>query len=213
MRIAFRNGYVIIVDETPRVGLVLSGAFLYTELMTTVYIDGENFRKNLSRELISMQIITNERLLVTYPVRPLVEVGYTPSEDTLQHIAAIKEFSRHWVASLTSQNIHYIKAGNLKVRSSKPCRSCGESQEIIQEKGTDVRMALDILESAYEQGGKNTILLASSDTDLCPVIHKVRAKGIKVIYLCFASQVNRALAAACNETVAISEGKLRKYAS
>ncbi len=180
-----------------------------------------------------MQIIANERLLVTYPVRPLIEdvietsniviryyaskvklpIGYTPSEDTLQHVAVIKEFSRHWVASLTSQNIHYIKAGNLKVKSSKLCRNCGESQEIIQEKGTDVRMALDILESAYEQGDENTILLASSDTDLCPVIHKVRAKGIKVIYLCFASQVNRALAAACNETVAISAGKLRKYTS
>ena len=199
--------------------------------MITVYIDGENFRKNLSRELVSMQVVTSERLLVTYPIRSLVEdvleaseiniryyaskiklpIGYTPSENTLQYIEVIREYIRHWVASLISQSIQYIKAGNLKIRSSKPCRSCGESQEIIQEKGTDVRMALDILESAYEQGDDNTIILASSDTDLCPVIHKVRAKGVRVIYLCFANQVNRALAAACNETVAISEGKLRKY--
>ena len=201
--------------------------------MLTTYIDGENFRKNLSRSLISAQIISSERSLLTYPIRALIEDvletkdininyyaskiklpnGYTPSDDVQQQVVMIREYSRHWVASLSSQTINYIKAGNLKVRSSKPCRTCNTTQDILQEKGVDVRVALDILESVYEQGDQNTIVIASSDADLCPVIHKVQAKGGKVIYLCFASQINRALAAVSNETVAISEGKLRKYAS
>ena len=209
-----------------------AGLSCILEYMVTVYIDGENFRKNLVRSLIDAHLLTSERNLLSYPIRTLIKdvlesdevaikyyaskikmpVGYVPSDNTLQQVESIKEYSRHWVASLLSQQISYIKAGNLKVRSSKPCRNCHTSQDILQEKGVDVRIALDILESAYEIGPENAIIIASSDTDLCPVIHKVQAKGIRVVYLCFATQINRALSAVANETVAISEGKLRRYA-
>lgn len=199
--------------------------------MITVYIDGENFRKNLSRALIDAGLIQSERELLSYPIRALIEDvlelsaptlnyyaskiklpnGYTPSEDVLQQVDVIREYSRQWVPSLLQQNISYIKAGNLKVRNSKVCRNCHTTQNILQEKGVDVRIALDILESAYEHGS-DTVVIASSDTDLCPVIHKVKAKGVRVIYLCFATQINRAVAAVAHETVAISAGKLQKYA-
>lgn len=201
--------------------------------MLTVYIDGENFRKNLVRSLTDAKMLSSERNLLTYPIRALIEdileskdtainyysskiklpQGYTPSDDVLSHVDSIREYSRHWVSSLVNQNISYIKAGNLKVRTSKPCRNCHTTQDILQEKGVDVRIAIDILESAYEGGSGKTIVIASSDTDLCPVIHKVQAKGVRVVYLCFATHINRALAAVSDETVAISEGKLRKYAS
>lgn len=200
--------------------------------MIRIYIDGENFRKNLVRSLTSANLLSSERNLLTYPIRPLLEDlfeskdislnyyaskiklpnGYTPSDEVLQQVTAIRDYSRYWVASLTNQNISYIKAGNLKVRSSKSCRNCHTTQDILQEKGVDVRIALDILETAYEGDDNNTLVIASSDTDLCPVIHKIQAKGIRVIYLCFATQINRALSAVADETVTISEEKLRKYA-
>ena len=199
--------------------------------MRTVYIDGENFRKNLVRSLLESNLLTSERDLLSYQIRNLVEDvlevkdidicyyaskiklpnGYIPSEDILQQVAIIREYSRHWVASLSSQAIRYIKAGNLKIKASKPCRTCHTTQDTLQEKGVDVRIALDILESAYEQGQANTIVIASSDADLCPVIHKVQAKGIRVVYLCFAAHINRAISAVSDETVAISEGKLTRY--
>lgn len=201
--------------------------------MLTVYIDGENFRKNLVRSLIESGSLSSERELLSYPIRDLVmdvlEIqdvtlnyyaskiklpnGYTPSDELLQQVDMIRSYSRQWVASLVSQDINYIKAGNLKIKSSKPCRTCHTTQDTLQEKGVDVRIALDILESAYELGQENTLVVASSDTDLCPVIHKVQAKGIRVIYLCFAVHINRALSAVSDETVAISEGKLTRYRS
>lgn len=200
--------------------------------MINVYIDGENFRKNLARSLTSSGLLSSERLLLAYPIRTLIEdlfestditlnyyaskiklpVGYTPSDEVLQQVSEIREYSRHWVSSLVNQNISYIKAGNLKVRSSKVCRNCHATQDILQEKGVDVRIALDILESAYEGNPNDTLVIASSDTDLCPVVHKIQAKGIRVVYLCFATHINRALSAVSDETVTISEEKLRKYA-
>lgn len=210
-----------------------AGLSCILDYMLTVYIDGENFRKNLVRSLIESGLLLAERDLISYPIRNLIEDvlevkgaslnyyaskiklpnGYAPNEDVLQQVELIREYSRHWVASLQAQNIQYIKAGNLKIKSSKPCRTCHTTQDILQEKGVDVRIALDILESAYEQGLDNTIVIASSDTDLCPVIHKVQAKGVKVIYLCFASHINRAMSAVSDETVAISEGKLTRYSN
>lgn len=199
--------------------------------MIAVYIDGENFRKNLCRALIDAKLLESERQLLTYPIRPLIEdvletthpvinyyaskiklpTGYQPSDDLLSQVEIIRDYSRHWVPSLLGQDISYIKAGNLKVRSSKECRTCRTTQDILQEKGVDVRIALDILESAYEHAS-DTVVIASSDTDLCPVIHKLRAKSVHVIYLCFATHINRAVAAVADETVAISAGKLTKYA-
>ena len=199
--------------------------------MITVYIDGENFRKNMVRSLIESGAVSVERELLSYPIRSLIKDvleledvainyyaskiklpnGYTPSDDVLRQVDVIREYSRHWVASLASQDIQYIKAGNLKIKTSKPCRTCHTTQDILQEKGVDVRIALDILESAFEIGRQNTVVIASSDTDLAPVIHKVQAKGVRVIYLCFATHINRALSAVSDETVAISEGKLIRY--
>ena len=122
----------------------------------------------------------------------------------------IKEESRVWLASIVSQDIKLIKAGNLKIKQSKPCGRCQNQQEVLQEKGVDVRLAVDVLEDVYE-ASLSSVGLLSSDTDLCLVIHKAVAKSVKVIYICFANGLNRAVAAASSETITISAEKVKKY--
>lgn len=60
-----------------------------------------------------------------------------------------------------------------------------ENQGVYHEKGVDVRIAVDMLTGAYE-GSYDTAILLSSDTDLIPVIQKVRALGKAVEYIGFA---------------------------
>lgn len=197
----------------------------------SVYIDGENFRKGITAVLLDAGVIKNSRDLVNYPIRALLEDvlaednltiryyaskiklphGFAPGKDTMQHVEMIKNFTRVWVPNLEAQNIAYIKAGSLKVKAAKQCRKCGHEQEILQEKGVDVRIAADIFEDVFV-GKQKTIILMSSDTDLCPVLHKVKQRGAKIMYVCFANRTNRAVSAVANETVAISIAKVKKYA-
>jgi uncharacterized LabA/DUF88 family protein len=198
--------------------------------MLKIYIDGENCRKGLTRVLISEGTITGSREMENYNLRALLvdmlasediavsyyasEIklpnGYTPSNDVMQHVTRIREYSRKWVPALKEQGINYIKAGNLKVKTAKECRNCHEVQEVLQEKGVDVRIAADMLEEAYTESD-TTIVIMSSDTDLCPALHKIRAKGVKVIYIGFADSINRAVSAVANETLTVSIPKVNQY--
>jgi uncharacterized LabA/DUF88 family protein len=200
-----------------------------------VYIDGENCRKGLARVLEASGSVAHSRDMKSYKLRELLadalvlpdqaalsinyyasEIrmpnGYTPSPDILSHVQAIKNYNRAWVNSLKSQNINYIKAGYLKVKTSKECRNCHTSQDILQEKGVDVRLAGDMLEAAYE-AKVDTIILMSSDTDLCPILHKIKNQGIKIIYICLADSINRAVSAVADQTVTIPIPKVQQFVS
>ena len=111
---------------------------------------------------------------------------------------------------LKSQDINYIKAGNLKVKEGKECNHCHKTQEILQEKGVDVRIALYMLELSYRTKNTNIVSI-SSDTDLCPSYHKIRKRKCKTTYICFSDSVNRAVAAATDETITITPQKVISY--
>ena len=125
-------------------------------------------------------------------------------------ITKIRNAQRKWVAQLVNQGINYIKAGSLKVKSGKPCWSCKANQEHLQEKGVDVRLSLDILEESINKNVK-TIVVVSSDTDICPAYHKMKKYGTDVKYVCFASSLNRAVSAATYETITITSEKAIEY--
>lgn len=80
----------------------------------------------------------------------------------------------------------------------------------LQEKGVDVRMALDMLEIAYKTKDVD-IVSVSSDTDLCPSYHKIRKRKRKTTYICFSDSINRAVAAATDEIITITPQKVLHY--
>ncbi|MCL2037928.1 NYN domain-containing protein [Candidatus Saccharibacteria bacterium] len=195
-----------------------------------IYIDGENFRKGLMNALIASKIVDRNYQLKKYQIRNLLEdvlekknleivyyasrvklpQGYTPNKRILEIADQIKSESRVWLANVVSQKITLVKAGNLKIKQSKPCRNCHKTQEILQEKGVDVRLGADLLEDIYEKNAK-TIVLFSSDTDLCPILHKAANRKVKTVYICFANSLNRAVAAAASETITIPAEKIKRY--
>jgi uncharacterized LabA/DUF88 family protein len=195
-----------------------------------IYIDGENFRKGLEKVLLENDVLEKGTPLQKYNIRGLLQdvlgidqldivyyasrvklpVGYSPSRRMRKLTDDIKEQARVWLANVVNQSIELLKAGNLKIRESKPCYNCHKKQEVLQEKGVDVRLAVDLLEDVYEKKMPK-IGLFSSDSDLCPVLHKAVNKKVKVVYICFAASVNRAVAAVANETITISPEKAKKY--
>jgi uncharacterized LabA/DUF88 family protein len=195
-----------------------------------IYIDRENFRKGLENTLREGGVLKKNQQLKKYRVRDLLRdvlnadelqiayyasrvklpKGYRPNQKIVDAAEKIKEESRVWLADIVGQNIGLVKAGNLKIKQSKPCYNCHKKQETLQEKGVDVRLSVDMLEDVYDKK-LSPVGLFSSDTDLCPVLHTAAAKQIKVVYICFANGLNRAVAAVAHETVAISTDKVKQY--
>lgn len=195
-----------------------------------VFIDGENYRQNLSKILAEEKVIDNKDAIFKYDTAGLLKdilgqddldiryysseikmpKDYTPTKNILKHLTMIKEKMRKWVADLKAQNITYIKAGNLKVKEGKECHKCKTKSEILQEKGVDVRLALDIFKTSLVSKNE-AIAIFSSDTDLCPALHEAKNHGAKIKYICFATRVNRALSAVCDETITITSTKLQEY--
>ena len=195
-----------------------------------VFIDGENFRQNLAGILVEENIISDKDEYFEYNIAALLKdvldqedldiryyaleiktpKGYSPTRNIVKQLTKIKEKTRKWVPMLKRQGIDYIKAGNLKVKEGKTCHKCHTKNEILQEKGVDVRIALDIFEESINNK-RGRIAIVSSDTDLCPSYHKSKKYNTKLIYICFASKVNRAVSAACGETITITTAKIKKY--
>ena len=198
----------------------------------TVFIDGENFRQNLADVLLNQKLIKDKNEFFKVDVRALIEdivgekgieityyasaiktsVAYEPSKEILRQINMIREKSRRWTALLKNQNIKYVKAGSLKVKEGKKCPYCHKTSDILQEKGVDVRVALDMFETAYSNNNQD-IIVVSSDTDLCPTYHKIQRmkKNIRTVYVCFSEKVNRAVSAATTETITITPQKVKQY--
>lgn len=195
-----------------------------------IFVDGENFRQGLVNSLLDQKLIKDKNVFFKMDIRGLIEDaigeqnlninyyaseiktpnGYKPSKEITEQICMIREKSRRWVVLLKQQGINYIKAGNLKVKEGKKCAHCHMVSDILQEKGVDVRVALDMLEVAYEKP-RTDIVVISSDTDLCPTYHKIRAKKLKVVYACFSERVNRAVVSATNEVITITPQKVKQY--
>ena len=192
-----------------------------------VYVDGENFRHGVANSLMAQRAISSMQELETFPLRSLLSLtleekhleiayyaskiklprGYEPSAEILAQADQIKEFSRRWVADLAHQRVHYIKAGYLKVKTGSVCPHCGHRQEVLQEKGVDVRIAVDIIDDAYKETSPKIAIL-SSDTDLIPALERVKRRGLGIAYVCFSRSVNRAMSAVADETITITPQRI-----
>lgn len=194
-----------------------------------VFIDGENFRQVLNTILVNTGVInerenfkydlvgllndilgTDDLQIKYYSSRVKPPRGHDLDEHTQYSLNKIKEASRKWTSHLMGQGVECIKAGSLKIKEESPCSNCQYKQVRFQEKGVDVRLALDMFEASLDDK-TSAITVVSSDTDLCPTYHKIMDRGVNIQYVCFAAFVNRAVSAATNETVTITTEKAVKF--
>ena len=136
--------------------------------------------------------------------------GYKPSKEMKVHIEVIRKYTRKWASSLEKQGVSYVKSGNLKPRSSKPCTNCGHSVDVLQEKGVDVRIASDMIKDSLTRAVKGIVLL-SSDSDLAPALHILKQRNIEITYIYFGNTPNMALQQLSSETFGIPIKQLKKY--
>ncbi len=109
-------------------------------------------------------------------------------------------------AHLESQGFRYVTSGTVRSR-------VGRDKEVtFQEKGVDVRIAVDMVTAVLDHQA-DTVILASSDSDLQPAIKEIRSRGAKVIYLGFQYRRNRGLELTTDETVLVSTEQVKRFAT
>lgn len=182
--------------------------------MIFVYIDGQNFLYKAAGILIKHSRITDKQELYNLDIRGLVENLLNTSDTSIKYYGtkvrmfkvdpnieqktiAIIDSQRRLRNALAKQRIAFIEAGKLKLRDGDICKSCGNADLHLQEKGVDVRIAVDMILDA--QNGAEQLVLISSDTDLLPPIHAVRKMNKKITYVGFSDKTTNALIQASSD--------------
>lgn len=188
------------------------------------YIDGENLFHRITDILIEQKHIRTRRELVRFDFRyflgeiihaklnPKDEIYYygtklklAKANSTLKkQTQAMLIHKRTWGQALANQKITFISAGHLKIRQTKPCIKCSHEGDVFQEKGVDVRLAVDLVKNAFEKNNTTSYII-SSDTDLLPAIHAAKDKKMELHYVCTSTDLNWAIYKACGKALTFSE--------
>jgi len=194
-----------------------------------ILIDGENLIHKILHVLEEAGIVDDREQILTFNIKALLAIvlGDHLASDAVINYYSTKvhqvdepeylanktadmiSWNSRWVPFLNNLGITYIKAGNLQVRDSKKCHFCGKHTHTLQEKGVDVRLAVDLLLAA-EAGSQ--VVLVSSDSDIIPAVNAAKTKNADISYVGFDFLNNDALSVASDRTYTIkSEQVIKVY--
>lgn len=195
-----------------------------------VIIDGENFRHQIAHNLVAAGVLAKEQRndffrfdmvgfikdilddksnhQIYYYTTKIKQPSYKIPVQLTEKLDKISSENRQWIAQLVNQKIIVIKAGHLKVRESSACIHCGKKTLVLQEKGVDVRVAVDLLQSA---DSKQQTVLISSDSDIVPSLQATKKLGGEIVYVCPANRVNRSLVAHSTKVITFDTKKVVEY--
>jgi len=193
-------------------------------MKTVVYIDGQSFLYKVADVLIEAGKLKEKQDLHTFSFRTLIEglmdekgldirfygtrlKRYKNPPDIARKSQIMVDSQRRLRNCLNSQNIAFIESGKLKLRDGDICKHCGKQDAHFQEKGVDVRIAVDMMSDAYHKQVQKLVLI-SSDTDLLPAIQNVIDQGKQVIYVGFSDKLTKAIVVTATETQIIRDSEI-----
>lgn len=191
-----------------------------SEKQTVLFIDGENFLFPIAKVLKAKGLIHHKSDIKKYSIKSLIESALkeiaidttkfyagkinipTSYPDLIQKSHVLAESQRRLKRSLMNQGVEFVTAGNVRLQDTKQVgnRLVG----VFKEKGTDVRMAVDMLSMACD-GVLETAILLSSDSDTQPAVKELKRRDVTVIYVGFANKVNAGLSQTTDKTILIRE--------
>lgn len=125
-------------------------------------------------------------------------------KETLEKSQELMERYDTLKTHLEGQGFRYVTSGTVRSR-------VGRDKEVtFQEKGVDAKIAVDMVTSVLDHQA-DTVILASSDSDLQPAIKEIRARGAKVIYLGFQYRRNRGIELTTDETVLVPNKQVKQF--
>jgi hypothetical protein len=92
-------------------------------------------------------------------------------------------------------------------RDGVVCKNCGFRQPVLQEKGVDVRLAVDLM---VDSETEKMLVIWSSDADLLPAVSVVKGRGARVKNLAHKDSLNWGLARQSGEWQTYTDRQLMK---
>jgi uncharacterized protein (TIGR00288 family) len=178
-------------EDKQRVAIFLDGSNFYHRMK-----DAElDFKQSLGFNYKSFaEWLAYDRNIVsmTYYVGLVrKEQGNTKSEELVKN-------QQKLFANLKKQN-WIIKTGYMMKQNNA-----------YKEKGVDVRLAVDLLDMAY-QGKYDVAIIVSSDTDLIPSIERCRELGKKIEYIGFSHRPSFAMQRYANSSRLLTKHDLEQF--
>jgi len=206
--------------------VTLGEVLCYTMIiMNRLYIDGENFLFKVADILKSAKLIKEKsditRLKVSYLKDILGKVNkigqvqfysaklhfYTESNTLRKKSEILIESQRRLKRYLTNDGAEFVMSGHVRLQNFVPADKNHREKVSFKEKGVDVRLAIDIMADVCD-GKTKTIFLASSDSDMIPVVREAQKRKCRVIYVGFATQPNHGLIVACDQSILFRDDEI-----
>lgn len=128
--------------------------------------------------------------------------------DTIEKSKELILKQRKLKTHLEKQGFEVIFAG--KVRGNSEVCPKGHKMLVFREKGTDVKIAVDMISLTYD-GELQLAIIGSSDSDLQPAIQKLSERGTEMIYLGFENNPNKGLTYTTNRTILIRNSEVLEF--
>ncbi|MFA5828198.1 MAG: NYN domain-containing protein [Candidatus Shapirobacteria bacterium] len=184
-----------------------------------LFIDGENLRHYVEQVLLdggfkkhefSILNIDFEKMFkgalsglnIVTKIYYSAKLQVTPETEKTSRLLVNKQ--RFLKTRLEKQKYQFLIAGKVRPQLIDD----GNKKKIVfKEKGVDVRIAVDLVKSAFDRNF-NTVVLCSSDSDLQPAIKEARSRGLEIIYLGFESMPNKGLTFTTNKTILLRSSEI-----
>ncbi|MDR2063913.1 MAG: NYN domain-containing protein [Candidatus Nomurabacteria bacterium] len=195
--------------------------------MNKLYIDGENFLFKVADILKSAKLIKEKSDITKLKISQLKTAlsrqdkitkvqfyaaklhKYVESKSLERKSEVLIESQRRLKRYLTNDGVEFTISGHVRLQNFLPAKNGKREQVLFKEKGVDVRLAIDIMADVCDKKVK-VVFLASSDSDMIPVVREARKRGAKVIYVGFATQPNHGLIATCDRAVLFRDDEIKE---
>lgn len=180
----------------------------------SIFIDGSNFYHGASR-LFSGNGHTPTQVPLKYDYSGLVQLLAADREVTeaTYYVGLVRRDPKHPDTKVermvrNQQRLFaWLQSSGVQVEQGLLMRYPNNT---FHEKGVDVRLAIDLVEGAYENRYDVAILL-SSDTDMIPALERVKKHGKKVEYIGFSDRPSFGLQRHADLTKLLTKQELEKF--
>jgi len=177
-------------------------------------VDGENFKGKIKSVLMAKEV--NDLIWHEYDFKKLFDKTLEGLEinEVFFYFARIKDHPQSSEKSkqlIEEQRLlkTYLEGCGFKVIMAGSVRGNLDKNGVLifKEKGVDVRIGVDMVVLACDKK-VDSIVLASSDSDLQPAIKEVSSRGVECIYLGFEMQPNKGITYTTTRTILIRNSEI-----